>query len=371
VGPRYCPSIEDKVKRFADRNKHPVFIEPEGNTTTEIYLQGLSTSLPMDVQILMLRTIAGLNSVNIMRPGYAVEYDCVDTLQIYPAMMSKLVRGLFFAGQINGTSGYEEAAAQGLVAGINATAYIKDIEPLILGRNQGYIGVLIDDLVTKGTEEPYRIFTSRVEYRLTCRFDNADDRLAESGNKYGLLSDDNFEQLQDLRRRRQHVADNLKTFHVKQDALDSNLIPYAGKSYAEVLRRPDVDISMMSNFIQGIQDSEPLTSEHTSRIEIEVKYEGYIQKQQHQIDEMLKLENMKIPQNVDFAQLNGISVESAQRLNHIRPSTVGQASRISGVSPSDMTVLIYHIKNRSKLEEQINDKILSNSPEHMTDEELH
>jgi tRNA uridine 5-carboxymethylaminomethyl modification enzyme len=345
VGPRYCPSIEDKVKRFSDRDRHPVFIEPEGNATTEIYLQGMSTSLPMDVQISMLRTIPGLQNVNIMRPGYAVEYDCVDTLQIYPSMMSKLVTGLFFAGQINGTSGYEEAAAQGLMAGINAAAYIKDSEPLLLGRDQGYIGVLIDDLVTKGTEEPYRIFTARVEYRLTCRFDNADDRLAALGNKYGLLSDDDFEIIKESRSRRDRAVRALKAFHVKQNPLNPVLEDCIGRSYEEVLRRPECNIHMIQDSVISLQNLH-LTEDDLSRVEIEIKYQGYIQKQHNQIQDMQKMEKISIPQDLDYTTIIGLSVECAQKLQRIKPITIGQASRISGVSPADLTVLIYHLRNK-------------------------
>jgi tRNA uridine 5-carboxymethylaminomethyl modification enzyme len=345
VGPRYCPSIEDKVKKFSDRDRHPVFIEPEGNATTEIYLQGMSTSLPMDVQISMLRTIPGLQNVNIMRPGYAVEYDCVDTLQIYPTMMSKLVTGLFFAGQINGTSGYEEAAAQGLMAGINAAAYIKDKEALILGRDQGYIGVLIDDLVTKGTEEPYRIFTARVEYRLTCRFDNADDRLADLGNKYELLSDDDFEIIKESRSRRDRAIQALKAFHVKQNPINPALKDCIGRSYEEVLRRPEYNIHMIQDSLISLQNLH-LSEDDLSRVEIEIKYQGYIQKQHNQIQDMQKMEKISIPQDLDYTAIIGLSVECAQKLQRIKPITIGHASRISGVSPADLTVLIYHLRNK-------------------------
>lgn len=349
TGPRYCPSIEDKVNRFPDRHRHPVFIEPEGIKTTEVYLQGLSTSLPMDVQIDMLRSIKGLKNVEIMRPGYAVEYDSVNTLQIFPTLMSKLVKGLFFAGQINGTSGYEEAAAQGLVAGINAAAFMKEAKPLILQRSDGYIGVLIDDLITKGTNEPYRIFTSRVEYRLSCRFDNADERLCEKGYQHGLLTQDKFELIKAHKRNREQIIEKLKAFHVKQKYSDTPLQKHIGQSYAEALKDPNIDFSSLNqitNFLKGISfEDDAIDEEGMIRIEIQIKYEGYIAKQLRQIEEMARLEQMCIPADFQYDSVQGLSHESIQKLKHHTPATVGQASRISGVSPSDMAVLIYYIKS--------------------------
>ena len=345
IGPRYCPSIEDKVNRFPDRARHPVFVEPEGFDTNEIYLQGLSTSLPVDIQINMLRSIDGLESVELMRPGYAIEYDFVNPIQLYSNLMTKLVEGLFMAGQINGTSGYEEAAPQGLLAGINATSYIKGTQPLEIKRSEGYIGVLIDDLVTKGTIEPYRIFTSRVEHRLSVRFDNADDRLSEYGYRYGLLTDSEFERICKMRKERQKLASDLKVFHVKHKGIRNlNFEKHIGKSLYEALKDPKIIIediiSDMSFEANGSQDN-------CQRVETEIKYEGYINKQRIHLKEMASLENMRIPQDLNYNDILGISTESRIKLEKVMPKTIAQASGISGVSPSDIAVLIYNLKKKN------------------------
>ena len=346
VGPRYCPSIEDKVKRFPDRKKHPVFVEPEGADTNEIYLQGLSTSLPVDVQIRLLRSIKGLESVNIIRPGYAVEYDFVNPLELYHSLMTRKVKGLFLAGQINGTSGYEEAAAQGLIAGINATAYLKNIPPLTINRTEGYTGVLIDDLVTKGTGEPYRIFTSRVEHRLSLRFDNADQRLSPKGRDYGLLNEEAFRQCRERQNSKEALKKHLTMFHVKHSDNDDKFSKHTGRNYYHALKDPEICIQ---DILERIDPVDCDMNDYSIRgAEIEIKYEGYIEKQKKQIREVEKMENRGIPENLVYDELTGISKEARLKLQDFRPGTIGQASRISGVSPADITVLIYHIKRHEQ-----------------------
>lgn len=345
IGPRYCPSIEDKIKRFPERKRHPVFVEPEGIETNEIYLQGLSTSMPVEVQKEMIRTISGLENAEITRPGYAVEYDYVNPLQLYSSLMSKDVRGLFLAGQINGTSGYEEAAAQGLIAGINAASFIQGEQPLILSRMESYIGVLIDDLVTKGTNEPYRIFTSRVEHRLKVRFDNADERLAEKGYRAKLLSKEHLEVINGRKERKSSIIQSLKSFHVKQDRVGRSFEEHIGKSLYQILKDPNVTFEALS---REFEIGNELDDELKKMIEIEVKYEGYIKKQELRINEVEKLQEMAIPNKFDYEKVKGLSNESKYKLKMVSPMNIAQASLISGVSPSDIAVLIYFLKNREK-----------------------
>ena len=335
VGPRYCPSIETKVVRFPDKDKHQVFLEPEGINTEEVYVNGMSTSLPIDVQIEMIHSVPGLENAEIMRPGYAIEYDSAPPLQIKSSLETKLVGNLFFAGQINGTSGYEEAAAQGLIAGINAVKKIHGEKPLILDRSQAYIGVLIDDLVTKGTEEPYRMFTSRAEYRLLLRQDNADVRLMPIGKKLGLISDKQFEAFKHRREEVEKAIEQLETTRLDHEPI------------SRLLRRPEMTY-------------EKLKSEHPDKVasygpdverqvEIEIKYEGYINKQEQQVARFQKSEKQLIPPEMDFSKIMGLRIEAIERLSQIRPRSIGQASRISGINPADITVLMVHLK---KLERQ-------------------
>lgn len=344
VGPRYCPSIEDKVNRFADRPEHQVFLEFEGRNTNEVYMQGLSTSLPIEVQQEFINSIPGLESVDIMRPGYAIEYDFVFPTQLKPTLETKKIAGLYLAGQVNGTSGYEEAAAQGIVAGINAAASIMGLKPLIIGRDEGYTGVLIDDLVTKGTSEPYRLFTSRAEYRLTTRFDNADTRLCRYGHEYGLISDQQLESIKNKEEMIKNEASKLASFHVKTENIDgtSHLV---GKTLAQALKSPEINYDSLPYLNSDFQ---PCPDEEIRRrAEIEIKYEGYITKQRKQIDDFRKFESIHISDSFDYDKVQNLSTEARLKLKSIKPLSVGQATRISGVSPSDITSLIYYLKRDS------------------------
>lgn len=348
VGPRYCPSIEDKVIRFADKTRHQFFLEPESASTDEIYVQGLSTSLPWDVQEQMYRSIEGFENVHIMRNAYAIEYDCIDSLELKSSLESKFVKGLFFAGQVNGTSGYEEAAAQGLIAGINSAKFIENKDPLILGRDQAYIGVLIDDLVTKGTNEPYRMMTSRAEYRLSLRQDNADIRLTDIGRTVGLVKNDRYK----IYKKKVKIIDKIKetldnVISPKNLAfLDkyNETIPASGVSIRNLLKRSNVtarilrdELGLYSNIPNNILDY----------ITTEVKYEGYLDKQTEQIVQMKKQEDFALPEDFDYDSLKGLRIEACQKLNKIKPRTLGQASRISGVSPADIQLLtIYFCKKK-------------------------
>lgn len=330
-GPRYCPSIEDKVVRFPDRDRHQIFVEPEGVGTEELYLNGVSSSLPEDVQSAFIHTIEGLEEAQIMRPGYAVEYDYIDPQALFLSLESKLVENLFIAGQTNGTSGYEEAACQGLIAGINAAQKLKGEKPLILGRNEAYTGVLIDDLVTLGTEEPYRMFTSRAEYRLSLRHDNADQRLTQKGYDVGLQTEENLSRLHEKVARIESV----------KDLLAANR--YQEKSALEALKMPEVTIEELT---QSIPELTAYPSSIRYEVELDVKYAGYIKRQERQINRFERFETMTIPQELDYDAIEGLSTEARQKLKHIRPLSVGQATRISGIRSSDTAILIVHLQRR-------------------------
>lgn len=354
VGPRYCPSIESKIVRFADKEAHQLFIEPEGYNTNEMYVQGMSTSLPIDVQYEFLQTIAGMENVKIMRPGYAIDYDCIDSTQLKPTLEFKNISGLFSAGQINGTSGYEEAAAQGLIAGINAASLVTGREPLILSRADSYIGVLIDDLVTKGTEEPYRIMTSRAEFRLILRQDNADLRLTEKGRQIGLVSDERYarfvtkrdaivESIQILRN--VMVTPNPEV-QIKMQAMGTAELR-TGIMLFDLLRRTEINYGLIREHF----DVPELDSAVEQQVEIAAKYEGYISKQLEQVARASKLEEKLLPQDINYMQLSGLAVEAREKLTEIRPLSVGQAARISGVSPADISILMIYLEQQRRREE--------------------
>lgn len=343
VGPRYCPSIEDKVNRFADKKRHQLFIEPEGLYTEEMYIQGMSSSLPEDVQEEFYKTIEGLEHLEIVRPAYAIEYDCIDPLDLKVNLENRHIENLFCAGQFNGSSGYEEAAAQGLMAGINAVCKIKEEMPFILDRSEAYIGVLIDDLVTKGTNEPYRIMTSRAEYRLLLRQDNADMRLTERGYAVGLVKKDRYERLLKKKEVVAEETDRLKKKILQPDVVNPFLeekgsTPVkSGISLLELLKRPEITYDDAA----VIDDVRPKLSAHQkTMMEVQIKYEGYIIKQQQQIEKFKKLEHKKLPSDLDYFSIEGLRIEARQKLDALRPVSVGQASRISGVSPADINVLL-------------------------------
>ena len=352
IGPRYCPSIESKIIRFPDKERHQLFLEPEGLNTQEFYVQGMSTSMPMDVQIEFLHTIPGLERAKIMRAGYAIEYDCLDPLQLKPTLEFKNIAGFFSAGQSNGTSGYEEAAAQGLIAGINAAAYVKQTEPLILKRSEGYIGVLIDDLVTKGTNEPYRMMTSRAEYRLLLRQDNADLRLTPHAIRIGLASPERqkiFETKRDeifsaTKRLNEIKLTPSSEINEKLSALEVGEI-HNTMPLAELLRRPNVTYEK----IRSAFDLPKISSEAAAQVEISIFYEGYIKKQSELAAKLDKLENKIIPPNVDYHELKNLRVEAREKLSEVKPRSIGQASRISGVSPADISVLLVWLETLRSL----------------------
>ena len=348
TGPRYCPSIEDKVVRFSDKPRHQAFVEPVGLDTEEMYIQGISSSLPEDVQIALYRTIPGLEKAEFTRPAYAIEYDCIDPSNLNLSLEYKGIKGLFMAGQINGTSGYEEAACQGLIAGINASREIDGKEPVILDRSQAYIGVLIDDIVTKGTNEPYRMMTSRAEYRLLLRQDNADLRLTEIGHEIGLISDERYQRFLTKKINIEKEIKRLKELTVKPEGKVNRILENAGTSIlttgtkmAELLKRTEINYEMLKE----IDPERPeLSLQEKEEVEIQIKYEGYIKLQEAQVEKFKKLETKLLPKDIDYETLKGISLEGRQKLNKFKPRSIGQASRISGVSPADISVLLVYLQ---------------------------
>ncbi|MEA1855827.1 tRNA uridine-5-carboxymethylaminomethyl(34) synthesis enzyme MnmG [Cytobacillus sp. FSL W7-1323] len=348
TGPRYCPSIEDKVVRFNDKPRHQIFLEPEGRNTQEVYVQGLSTSLPEDVQQDILRTIPGLENVQMMRAGYAIEYDSIVPTQLWPTLETKKVKNLYTAGQINGTSGYEEAAGQGLMAGMNAALHSLGREQVILSRSDGYIGVLIDDLVTKGTNEPYRLLTSRAEYRLLLRHDNADLRLTELGYKVGMISEERYQKFLSKKQQIEEEKMRLKKIILKPNAEVQGLIQSLGGSElkdgiraSDLLKRPEMSYAHIEQLAKATSE---LDDDVKEQVEIQIKYEGYIEKSLQQVDRLKKMENKKIPDQIDYDDINGLASEARQKLKSVRPLSLAQASRISGVNPADISILLVYLE---------------------------
>jgi tRNA uridine 5-carboxymethylaminomethyl modification enzyme len=356
VGPRYCPSVEDKVVKFAGKDRHQIFLEPEGRETTEIYANGISTSLPVEVQMEFLHTIKGLRNTEIVRPGYAIEYDFAPPTQVKPTMETKLVENLYFAGQINGTTGYEEAAGQGIVAGMNVALKIKGGEPLILDRSEAYIGVMIDDLITKGTIEPYRVFTSRAEYRLLLRQDNADLRLMEKGHRVGLIGQERYEKFLE---KKAAIEREIKRVHSVRVNPTGSVQEVLGKvsegelkkssSLAELLKRPDVSYDDLKELDPGRPE---LSRDVIRQVEIEVKYEGYIKRQWAEVEAFKKLERRRIPPDFDYNNLHGLKTEAKEKLTRVKPTFIGQASRIPGITPSDISVILVRLEQMKRARER-------------------
>ena len=352
TGPRYCPSIEDKVVRFSDKERHQVFIEPMGENTDEMYVQGMSSSLPEDVQIAMYRTLPGLENAEFTRPAYAIEYDCIDPSELKLSLEYKKIENLFFAGQANGTSGYEEAASQGLIAGINASLKLKGKDPIILDRSQAYIGVLIDDIVTKGTNEPYRMMTSRAEYRLLLRQDNADLRLTELGHSIGLISEERYEKFLNKKKNVEEEISRIKKLTIKPTEKvngflikNNSSIISAGVKLADLLKRTELNYEKLSE----IDEERPnLSKAESQEVEIQVKYEGYIKMQEDQVKKFKKLEDKHLSEEIDYDKIKGLRIEARQKLNKVKPRSIGQASRISGVSPADVSVLLIYLEQQKR-----------------------
>ena len=348
IGPRYCPSIEDKVVRFADKERHQLFLEPMGEKTEEMYLQGMSSSLPEDVQIKMIRSLVGFEHAEVMRNAYAIEYDCIDPLELRPTLETKKVSGLFGAGQFNGTSGYEEAAAQGLIAGINAAMFCKNREMLVLDRSTSYIGTLIDDLVVKGTREPYRMMTSRSEYRLILRQDNADRRLTPTGHEIGLISEERYQKFLEKQAKIEAEKERMKKTFIPPSPILSEIFEKAestpivtGISLSDLVKRPELSYEMLAPVDK---DRPELPDYITEAAEVDIRYDGYIKRQLMQVEQFKKLEAKKLPEDFDYSQIAGLRLEARQKLNKVKPQNVGQASRISGVSPADISVLLIYFK---------------------------
>ncbi|KRE39652.1 tRNA uridine-5-carboxymethylaminomethyl(34) synthesis enzyme MnmG [Paenibacillus sp. Soil522] len=352
TGPRYCPSIEDKIVRFADKPKHQIFLEPEGKNTSEYYVQGLSTSMPEDVQLGILRSIPGLEKVEMMRNGYAIEYDAVVPTQLWPSLETKVIDSLFTAGQINGTSGYEEAAGQGVMAGINAARKVQGKEPIIIGRSEGYIGVMIDDLVTKGTNDPYRLLTSRAEYRLLLRHDNADLRLTPTGYGIGLISEERYNKFLRKKELVEMDIERLRATKVKPDQVNE-MLTAAGTAAMEhgtdalsLLRRPEVTYAMIETIVPSVPE---MTEEMKEQVEIQIKYAGYIEKQLVQVERLNKMEKKRIPDDIDYNDVRSLASEAKQKLTLIRPLSIGQASRIAGVTPADISILLVYLEHYNRV----------------------
>ncbi|MDK4565269.1 tRNA uridine-5-carboxymethylaminomethyl(34) synthesis enzyme MnmG, partial [Kingella kingae] len=354
VGPRYCPSIEDKINRFADKDSHQIFLEPEGLTTNEYYPNGISTSLPFDIQIGLVRSMKGLENAHILRAGYAIEYDYFDPRNLKASLETKTIAGLFFAGQINGTTGYEEAAAQGLLAGANAVQFIREQDPLLLRREQAYLGVLVDDLITKGVNEPYRMFTSRAEYRLQLREDNADMRLTELGYQIGLVSEEQWRAFDTKREQIEQEIQRLRgTWYTPQKLSESEQMRVFGQKLSreanlhDLLRRPNLNYANLMTLPNALPEN-PLPNNVVEQVEIQVKYQGYIDRQNDEIAERKDIETMKLPADIDYAKVKGLSAEVQQKLNAHKPETLGQASRIQGITPASVALLMVHLRRGFK-----------------------
>ena len=347
IGPRYCPSIEDKVVKFQDKDRHQIVLEPEGVDTHEIYVNGMSTSLPIDVQREILSSMKGLESAQMIRPGYAIEYDFVQPTELHPSLETKKVEGFFFAGQINGTTGYEEAAAQGLVAGINAARKVKGEEPLVLNRADAYIGIMVDDLVTKGTNEPYRMFTSRAEFRLNLRIDNADERLTPVGRRIGLVTGEHWNQFLERRARIARLRELVQTSRVNTEHsffVSRGLEFRSRPSFIELVRRPEIHLADL--IAEGVIETETLRREDIVSLETSIKYEGYLKQQEREVEKLRKAESKRLPPDLDYTAMPGLSREIVEKLNRIRPQSIAQASRIPGITPASISILLFHLEMR-------------------------